>query len=263
MVRMPSRLRLRDVRSAFRLIGDVRAAGDDPARWRPLMVRRLRTLFGAEVVVSSEVHVRAPQRAGGPMRVIDVGWGCDGSDGDHVWRIATETDAPPGAFLLAVAAPATAGEEYVPVKPTAAVRGGSSFVLSQYPLAHLGAIDQLGLHRDFDAHHAFTPADHRLIRLFHVELGRLWRHDALKRATDPGSDLPPRLAQTLAALQDGCSEKEVSTRLGISPHTVHNYVKALHSRFEVTSRGELLAKVPKATGGFVPKLSVELGGAGR
>ena len=78
--------------------------------------------------------------------------------------------------------------------------------------------------------------------------------DALKKARDPASELPPRLSQTLAALQSGCSEKEISTKLGISPHTVHNYVKALHQRLGVSSRGELLAKMKKQEG-FLPKLS--------
>ena len=259
---MAKRLKLRDVRAAFRLIGDVRAVGDDPAEWRPLMVRRLRELFRAEVVVSSEVHVQAAAKPGGPPRVIDVGWGCDGSDDGHVWRIQTEIDAPPGAYLLDVA-PTDGAGDLVPVRPTVAVRTGKTFALSQYPLAHLGAIDQLGLHRDFDAHAAFTPADHKLLRLFHVELGRLWRRDAVRQAADPTADLAPRLQQTLALLRDGCSEKEVSAKLGISPHTVHNYVKALHARFGVTSRGELLAKAPKPSPAFVPKLSVTLGGAGR
>ena len=48
----------------------------------------------------------------------------------------------------------------------------------------------------------------------------------------------------------------MSTRLGISPHTVHNYVKALHQRMGVTSRGELLAKAAPPAASFVPKLSV-------
>ena len=261
MVAMGTHMRLREVRAAFRLIGEIREQGDDPAKWRPHMVRRLRKLFRAEVVISSEVHVRpgtgkGGTGKGGTVRVIDVGWGCDGSDGDRVWQIQSEVDAQPDAYMLAVTAGAADDPTGpVPVRPTAPVREGSTFVLSQYPLAHLGAIDQLGLHRGFEDG-PFTPADHRLARLFHVELGRLWKRDALRRATDPLSDLPPRLAQTLAALQAGCSEKEVSVRLGISPHTVHNYVKALHQRLCVTSRGELLAKAPKATGAFVPKLSI-------
>ena len=75
-------------------------------------------------------------------------------------------------------------------------------------------------------------------------------------ARDPSAQLPPRLTQTLAALAEGCSEQEVSQRLGISRHTVHNYVKALHHRLGVASRGELLAKVSQAQTPFLPRFIV-------
>jgi hypothetical protein len=135
------------------------------------------------------------------------------------------------------------------------LRGGKSFILSQYELPHLGAIDHLSIVQGSDGE-PFTGASHRLVRLFHVELGRLWKHEALKRAADPASELPPRLAQTLAALQADCSEKEVSRRLSISAHTVHNYVKALHQRLGVSSRGELLAKAARPPD-FLPMLSID------
>ncbi|HEV7302161.1 MAG TPA: LuxR C-terminal-related transcriptional regulator [Tepidisphaeraceae bacterium] len=59
---------------------------------------------------------------------------------------------------------------------------------------------------------------------------------------DDIADLPPRLRQTLAGLLEGDSEKQVARHLNISPHTVHVYVKALYKRFNVASRGELLAR---------------------
>lgn len=257
---MGAKLQLHDVRAIFRLIGDLRTIGSDPSRWRTEMVCRLRKLFDAAIVVSSEVHVLTipGQPKNGNLRVIDVGWGCDESD--EVWQIHTDTEARPEQFMLELlpdhvpCGPANATSD-VPVLPTIPLRGGRTFVLSQFPLPHLGAVDQLGIHKDTTQSH-FTAAQHRLIRMFHVELGRLWRSDALDRARDPNSALPPRLAQTLAALQAGCSEKEVSLRLGISKHTVHNYVKALHQRLGVSSRGELLAKIPKANDGFLPQFSV-------
>jgi DNA-binding NarL/FixJ family response regulator len=53
--------------------------------------------------------------------------------------------------------------------------------------------------------------------------------------------LPPRLREVLAGLARGLSEKQVAAELGLSPHTVHDHVKALHRRLRVQSRGELLA----------------------
>jgi DNA-binding CsgD family transcriptional regulator len=273
-----SQVKLRDLRQVFRLIGEVRELGADPSRWRPHMVRRLRKLLRAEIVVSSEIFVRAsPEAARSPgvVRIHDFGWGCDGGEqmgdqagekgsgkGEEVWRIHTERDEKPEAYWVSMLAQTLSPPQEldpVAVKPTKPIYGGSSFILSQYPLPHLGAIDQLGLHRTRNGpggDDPFTEADHKLVRLFHVELGRLWKKDALKKARDPASELPPRLAQTLASLQAGNSEKQVSIQLGISPHTVHNYVKILHQRLGVSSRGELLAKTPRADG-FLPKLSIE------
>lgn len=256
-------LKLSEVTAVFRLIGEIRARGSDPSQWRTHMVRRLRQMLGAEIVISSEVHVRAiagqPRDGTGRMKIIDVGWGCDGNSDTQVWQIHNESDSRPEEFMLALLPDqpvAAESDSTVPVRPTIRLRNGKSFVLSQCVLPHLGAVDQLGVHKD-DSQAPFTAAQHRLIRLFHHEMGRLWRKDALDHASDPNHELPPRLAQTLAALQAGCSEKEVSLRLGISQHTVHNYVKALHQRLGVSSRGELLAKTPNAKDAFLPKLSLQ------
>ena len=247
----------------FRLVGEVRELGADPAQWRPHMVRRISKLMNAEIVVSSEIHFRAAGETG-VYHVHDIGWGCD--QDANTWQINTEREEKPEAYWLTVLGKMPSdskGDEskssdkpLVAVKPVRAVYGGTSFVLSQYPLPHLGAVDQLGLHRAW-GNKPFSRAEHKLIRLFHIELGRLWKKDALQKAQDPTSALPPRLAQTLAELQAGASEKQVSITLGISRHTVHNYVKALHRRLGVSSRGELLAKSRASSAGdFTPKLSV-------
>jgi DNA-binding CsgD family transcriptional regulator len=61
--------------------------------------------------------------------------------------------------------------------------------------------------------------------------------------TDPRDDLSPRLLQTLDALLKGQPEKQIASDLGISPHTVHDYVKVLYRKYGVNSRAELLALV--------------------
>jgi DNA-binding NarL/FixJ family response regulator len=52
---------------------------------------------------------------------------------------------------------------------------------------------------------------------------------------------------------EGDSEKQAALRLDISRNTVHDYVKQLHQRFGVSSRGELLARCRK----FWPTLAEE------
>ena len=55
--------------------------------------------------------------------------------------------------------------------------------------------------------------------------------------------LPPRLRETLQLLVEGFSEKQLADQMKLSPHTVHDYVKALYRRMGVQSRAELVARV--------------------
>ncbi len=273
------RLRLKNVRAVFRLVNDVRELGADPQKWRPHMVRELARLLRASIVVSSEVHFRKNNQTA-KMRVTDIGWV---NEAGNIHQIHTERDDErPEAFWL-TAGPTTEGresegaevkaaeatqqaggpagsaspDELVPVKPTRDIYGGTTFIMSQIALPHAGAVDQLGLHREW-GDEPFTRAEHRLVRLFHVELARLWKRDVLRRAKEPTTDLPPRLAQTLDELLVGSSEKQIARKLELSRHTIHNYVKALHQRFGVSSRGELLAKAGQVLADAGPRLSLTL-----
>src|SRR5688572_1846470 len=97
-----NRLKLKDVRAIFHLIGEVRQMGADPNVWRPHMVQRLLKLFDAQIVVSSEVHFRKLGR--GAMRLVDVGWG--GDELGNKWQIQTERDDErPENYWLAARAP--------------------------------------------------------------------------------------------------------------------------------------------------------------
>jgi DNA-binding NarL/FixJ family response regulator len=247
------RIRLRDVRRVFRLLAEVRRLGDEPNDWRPLMVRELLQLFRAEVVISSELYVE-PTTTPGTWLVTDIGWGVDATG--HTWRIeSSDRETDPKVYAIVVGQ--TEADTRAHINPARPIYAGGNFVLSSQALPHVNAIDQLGLHRGGDAPR-FTPADHRLIRLFHAELGRFWRADVLNRTRDPNRALAPRLRQTLELLVDGLSEKEIANDLHISPHTVHNYVKALHQRFKVSSRGELIAAAGLRQKQFVPRLSKDM-----
>jgi DNA-binding NarL/FixJ family response regulator len=87
----------------------------------------------------------------------------------------------------------------------------------------------------------FSSRDEAVLRLLTnaaaVRLGeRLTTREQIGRHS-----LPPRLRQTLAALLDGASEKEIAYRLAICRATAHEYVTALYRRFRVRSRAELMA----------------------
>jgi DNA-binding CsgD family transcriptional regulator len=66
--------------------------------------------------------------------------------------------------------------------------------------------------------------------------------DSAARLMAGDRHMSPRMRLTLTGLLRGDSEKEVAISLGISPHTVHIYVKSLYRMFEVSSKGELFAR---------------------
>ncbi|WP_428386840.1 response regulator transcription factor [Mucisphaera sp.] len=130
--------------------------------------------------------------------------------------------------------------------------------LTEYP----GSMESVlyGLHRGRDrarvlirvgrsvGRRAFADADRLLLE---AALGCLpifdpesqWEEPKVQRV-DPRlvAQLTKRQRQTLRYLLEGDSEKRVAERLGISPHTVHNYVKRLYRLFDVSSRAALLAR---------------------
>jgi DNA-binding CsgD family transcriptional regulator len=56
-------------------------------------------------------------------------------------------------------------------------------------------------------------------------------------------NLTPREQQVTWAVGRGLSNPEVATKLGLSAHTVRDQLKTVFAKTEVTSRGELVAKV--------------------
>jgi len=105
---------------------------------------------------------------------------------------------------------------------------------------------------------AKTPQDFRqLVADSCRQLARLQRPPRHAQGSDAAADSGPsyhptnsvamqklsrRLHQTLTALLQGDSEKQVALHLGLSRHTIHAYVKGLYRHFGVNSRGELLAR---------------------
>lgn len=111
------------------------------------------------------------------------------------------------------------------------LRGGSEAV-----------VHGLGFYRE-RGDRPFSEADRALVELFHAECARLlWpRPEAVQEARVAG--LAPRERATLTLLLEGCSDKEIAARLGISPFTVNQYNKSIYRRFGVQSRAALMAKL--------------------
>jgi DNA-binding CsgD family transcriptional regulator len=125
------------------------------------------------------------------------------------------------------------------------------FLYSWQPLPCGRAAHRIALNR-LPGDPSFTDGQAQLLHILHQELARLWRAPEDRQC----AVLPPRLRQVVDLFCQGNSEKQVAAKLGLSRHTVHNYVKELHRRFGVASRGELLALWAAAQRpDFFPRLS--------
>jgi DNA-binding CsgD family transcriptional regulator len=253
-------LRVPDVRDAYRLIGECRDLGSEPALWQMRMLAGLCPLIGAAVGSGGEGLWVRPTHPIQPLSAFDVGFDAHGHDlymaqfrdigpqrdaiflalGDVPGRVLTRTRS--AMVPDAVWYRSRDFNDYRKPAGFDHCLASVCFVSPHRAIAAIALARELG-ERDF------SPGEVRLLEFFHGELGRLIGRQ-LVSATEPSTEnLSPRLRQTLACLIEGDSEKQVAARLGLSPTTVHEYVTALYRRFGVQSRGELLAHVLRRSGG--------------
>ena len=112
--------------------------------------------------------------------------------------------------------------------------------MSQGRCSRIGSIGALSrLAGELPSHNG-DALEHR--RKLLAEFCRLLGSQLSEAASISPAGLSPRHVQTLQRLLEGDSEKQIALRLGVSPNTVHVYVKGLYRHFDVSSRGELLAR---------------------
>jgi len=245
-------LRVQDVRDAYRLVGECRDLGGEPALWHMRMVSGLRELVGATTASGGEGFWIRP-RPIRPISTFDVGfdargrecllayWREMGPQGDPLFR-ALENVSPDRVITRPRSAliPDALWYKTVSFNDYRKPAGYRHDLVSVCQVSDQGAVAAIGLSREV-GERDFSPREVRLLEFFHGELGRLVGRQ-LVSATEPSAEkLPPRLRQTLACLIEGDSEKQAAARLGLSPTTMHQYVTALYRRFGVRSRAQLLA----------------------
>jgi DNA-binding CsgD family transcriptional regulator len=266
------RLRLDRVRGVFHLLDEVRDLGDDPPAWHEHMLRGLAGLTGARVALGGTLLGvgEAPLE---PHPVTELGWAGPREQAAYYdWLARREYEHDPLDRIFrpdcrqtqtvdstrechTFGSCGTGGYEY------RRRAGVEHYVMSVTPVpGHEHAVHAFALLRPF-GEPTFTPTERGLVQLFHEELARVWRSaESTVVRTVPVARLPRRLSQTLSLLRAGASEKQVALRLGLSAHTAHDYLKALHKRFGVSSRGELLAAAappPPLRSSRVPMLAAE------
>lgn len=243
------RLRLGEVRAVFRLIGECRELGHDQPAWSAHLLTGLPRLAGANMLVVGEAVFRAGRAV--PLSVTHAGWPIERSL--KFWADwSRRADAPDHPRMAAFAArPRPRGtatrQELVPdsdwdaspfVNEVLRPFGINEGMMSGVPLP--GGRDHLLICSRPPGESGFGRRERNLLYLLHAELAHhLGR--GLATSDDPATALTPRLRQVLAGLLGGDPEKRLAARLGVTPATLHGYVKQVYRAFGVRGRAELHA----------------------
>jgi DNA-binding CsgD family transcriptional regulator len=245
-------LRSEQVRLLFRLAGEVGEIADPEARDRHLSLG-LCAIVRAQVVAHAEVR---EFRSGGRAwvsAVRDHGWATE-SDRQGVVAAWVREGAAVDPAVSAFASAFAEGRQVVRRDQVVDDRRWyeSEFVADCLSLARIdhGVYSAVGRPGPDTIHglacfrpagdRPFTDEDSNLIHLVHDQWSWFCRD---RRRVDalPKLRLRPRERQALDLLLEGMSEKEAADRMAVSPHTLHQYVKALYRAYGVSSRAQLLA----------------------
>ena len=249
-------LRFQDVRGAYRLIGECRDVGSDPALWHRRMFEGLCQLIGTPAAVGGEGHWIRPHRAVEPSSAFEAGLDARGREVYYAYyRDIGPTRDPVFRAMQSIPGPVVTCNRREVVNDTEYYRSISyneylrlakidHRLISVCQVSDEGAINAIHLQRA-PGERDFSPREQRLLNFFHEELGRLIGRSLVSALEPDPEKLSPRLRQTLACLLEGDSEKQVAARLGLSQATTHQYVTALYRRFAVRSRAQLLVHVMK------------------
>lgn len=250
------RLRLRDLKHIYRMIGECRDLGADPAAWRRHLLEGLCRMLDMSVAIAGESPGPQGFRFDKLEGVIDLGWPGE-KERDHYRQFIAEGAIFSDPLILAMARLPPGNlvtrrrEEMVldrdwyrsaHFNEWHRESGLDAGMLSLRRLDYRGAptIHGICLRRPVGEAPS-TVRERRILHWTHHEIGPLIGRQ-LAASTEPSiTVLSPRQQQTLKGLLQGDSEKQIARRLGISKSTVHKYVMRLHRHFDVQSRGELLA----------------------
>jgi hypothetical protein len=249
------RVRLKDLRAAYRLIGECRELGSDPEAWRLHMLNGLRQMTGAQVALylhicdlgSDTEHLAEPLDAGfldASQRALWAHYQREKAYRDDLFHQRYYADFNGSLRTRSLESVVEMPRWRLSRHYNEYVRAcglddriTSSLRLSADPSS---PIQVIVLHRSA-AEGSYSRRSVRMVRLFHDELRSLiGRQLTLPGPATGAWQLPLQLQHVLRGLLEGDAEKQIAGSLGISRHTVNRHVQRLYRRFGVHSRGELM-----------------------
>jgi DNA-binding CsgD family transcriptional regulator len=250
-----ARLGASDYRALIRLVGECRDLGADPVAWRLHLLTALCARLGARVGAGGEA-TGISRGLFFPISTVDMGWeNNDQRRAMFEWmELQARSGAPTGFFPLQKPV-----DDHLIVSRDDVFsdrQWHNSIQFSEY--LRRSELDHVlvSFHRieEGDDHFCgltimrslneprFSRRDKAFVAAVHGEIAPLVGRQ-LAAAHEPSAlHLSPRLRQVLDCLLEGDGEKQIAVRLGLTPQTVNQYVKAVYRHFRVYSRGELLAR---------------------
>src|SRR5262245_7612412 len=236
-------LRVQDVRDAYRLIGDCRDLGSEPALWHGRMFEGLRRLIGAPNATGGEGRWRRPDHPVEPISAFDSGMepavraryvAYMRANGPAADPIFCAIQHRPELLITRTRRQLVSDAVWYRSAPYEYRRlnGVDHQITSVLQVSDDGGISTVCLQRA-TGERDFSAREQRLLNFFHAELGRLIGRSIISDTEPKAEQLSPRLRQTLACLLEGDSEKQVAHRLGLSHATAHQYVTSLYRHFRV------------------------------
>lgn len=245
-----------EIRSVFRVLGDVRELHADRTAWQRHAIESLAPMLGAAQGTSLRLEHFRP---GGPLRLADMvhaGWSnpANAAMWEDVLRSGNVTADPQivAAVNIPDAVVAVLRPQLVPDEQWYGGPIVHDWLRVTETDGHVCGWFRLGGERDevlgFTFHRYWrdrpaTVRQRNVLRLFIEELQRLWEEDQLgSMRARGGPTLSPRERQVLDRLAAGDSVRQAALFLGLRPRTVEGHVKSLHRKLGVKRRAELLAR---------------------
>jgi DNA-binding CsgD family transcriptional regulator len=259
MMARSNRLTLRELSRASEILHDARDVGHDPKAWPTILVEGLRRLVGVRTVSLTSVEWAGPGVPGNTYLLADCGWDSAKEREEWYHRFGEVQEFRTCDFINCFSAMVgrltTRSREQLVDDPewfrSSAYNElyrplGLSDLLLSFGLVD-GGRNQLGFGLDRPiGSRKLGSRERKLVHWFnHGMLRQLDR--SLRRNPELKAGLPPRLARTLDCLLEGDSAGQTALRLGLSLHTVNEYIGDLYRHFGVRSRRELMASCLRAS----------------